>query len=334
MKSVGGTRWRRFLLVGVGVVALAAYLGTLLVFQTSKRARLRDLRANSSVVDTSRGPVEYRFVGEGPVVLFLHGTPGGYDQSRLFEEPFVRAGFGFLAMSRPGYLRTPLSVGGTPEEQADAAVALLDALGHDTVAVIGGSGGGPYALALALRHPTRVSALVLAVAATRRFGEPIEPQPLLNRMSDRLLGDSFLQWQLFARAERSPRARILDGPFADAFSDDTKRRFAQDDAKLEAFVQLLWSTFPDGIRRDGYLADRRNFLQLDLGDLGTIRTPTFVVHGDADANAPFQHAEYATGTIPDAELLRFEGGDHYIMISRPEAFWPPIIEFLRAQQSG
>ena len=33
--------------------ALTAYLGTLLVFQASKRARLRVLRANSSVVDTS-----------------------------------------------------------------------------------------------------------------------------------------------------------------------------------------------------------------------------------------------------------------------------------------
>ena len=36
-----------------GVVHQGTYLGTLLVFQASKRARLRVLRANSSVVDTS-----------------------------------------------------------------------------------------------------------------------------------------------------------------------------------------------------------------------------------------------------------------------------------------
>ena len=314
---------------GVGVLALAAYLGTVLVFQVSKRTRLRDLHANSTIVETVRGPIEYRVVGEGAPVLFLHGTPGGYDQSSLFEDNFVEAGFRLLAPSRPGYLRTPLSVGATPDEQADAVVALLDALGYERVAVIGGSGGGPYALALALRHPDRVSALVLAVAATRRFGEPIAPRPVLVRVSDIAFGDSFLQWQFFSSTERAPRAQILEGPFATAFSEDTKQRFADEDAKLDALVQLLWTTFPDGLRRAGYLTDRRNFLQLDLGDLGTIAAPTFIIHGDADQNAPFEHAEYAAAAIPGAELRVLEGGDHYVMISRPEDFWAPIIDFLQ-----
>lgn len=48
----------------------------------------------------------------------------------------------FIIPSRPGYLRTPLSVDRTPKEQAEALAALLDTLKIDKVAVVGGSGGG------------------------------------------------------------------------------------------------------------------------------------------------------------------------------------------------
>ena len=48
---------------------------------------------------------EYQLVGDsGPVLLFLHGTPGGYDQGTSVPEVRV------LTPSRPGYLRTPIDV--------------------------------------------------------------------------------------------------------------------------------------------------------------------------------------------------------------------------------
>src|SRR5574341_959670 len=73
----------------------------------------------SRIADTSNGPIEYAMQGEGPAVLVIHGCPGGYDQglvaARLTRDP----SFKFIAPSRPGYLRTPLKVGRTPEAQAD-----------------------------------------------------------------------------------------------------------------------------------------------------------------------------------------------------------------------
>jgi pimeloyl-ACP methyl ester carboxylesterase len=73
------------------------------------------------VVHTRRGPVEYAEVGAGPAVLCLHGAMGGYDQSLLLARSAGAPGFRYLAVSRPGYLGTPLSRGRTPEEQADLA---------------------------------------------------------------------------------------------------------------------------------------------------------------------------------------------------------------------
>jgi len=96
---------------------------------------------------------------------------GGYDQGASLGEPFVEAGMGSIAISRPGYLRTPISVGRTAEQQADAIAALLDALALEQVAAHGISGGGPAAIHFAARHPDRITALLLTCAVS--VGYPI-----------------------------------------------------------------------------------------------------------------------------------------------------------------
>jgi hypothetical protein len=71
---------------------------------------IKNLNSNSKVFETSLGSIEYTLKGEGgPVLLFIHGTPGGYDQT-TYPANTIRV----LAPSRPGYLRAPLSIGKTP----------------------------------------------------------------------------------------------------------------------------------------------------------------------------------------------------------------------------
>lgn len=80
----------------------------------------------------------------------------------------------------------------TPEEQADALVALLDALQIERVAVQGVSGGGPSAIHFAARHPDRISALLLTCAVSGGYSKDEVTQTAERVMSDSdLLG--FLQ---------------------------------------------------------------------------------------------------------------------------------------------
>ena len=92
-----------------------------------------------------------------------HGSGRGFDQGMAFAAPLAKQGIRVIAMSRLGYLRTPLPADSTAEAQADADVCLLDALKIRTAAVMGGSAGALSALQMAIRHPERVSALVLLV---------------------------------------------------------------------------------------------------------------------------------------------------------------------------
>ena len=84
---------------------------------------MQRLRENSQLVATTLGPIEYGVAGEGAPVLFIHGTPGGYDQGLAAADMFIGPGYTILSPSRPGYLRTPLSSGASLEDQADLMVA-------------------------------------------------------------------------------------------------------------------------------------------------------------------------------------------------------------------
>lgn len=89
----------------------------------------------------------------------MQGSGGGFDQGMAFAAPLIAQGIRVVAMSRFGYLRTPMPANGS----ADAFVCLMDALDIDKAAVMGGSAGALTAVQLARRHPDRVSAPILMV---------------------------------------------------------------------------------------------------------------------------------------------------------------------------
>ena len=115
----------------------------------------RERVAGSQVAQTSCGPIEYATAGEGPAVLVVHGAGGGFDQPLGFVEEFSRAGFRAVAMSRFGYLRTPLPPDASPAAQADAHACLLDALGIGRAAIVGVSAGAPSTMQFALHRGWR-----------------------------------------------------------------------------------------------------------------------------------------------------------------------------------
>ena len=135
-------------------------------------ARDRIRAAGSRVLETAAGPIEFAEVGAGEPILLSHGVIGGFDHSLAVVPEYLGPGFRALCPSRFGYLRTPLPADPSPAAQADAYAGLLDTLGLGRVAVMGTSAGGPSALQLALRHPGRVSALVLWSMAVPPYGVP------------------------------------------------------------------------------------------------------------------------------------------------------------------
>lgn len=95
---------------------------------------------------------------DGSPLLFHHGTPGSAQLGALLSYVGRRQGVRVIAPSRPGYGRSDPHPEATLETWADDCRELADALGLESVAVAGFSGGGPYALAAADHLPDRVTA--------------------------------------------------------------------------------------------------------------------------------------------------------------------------------
>ena len=183
-------------MIGVLVAALAA-VAIHVFFRRDLDAAHARIAAGSAIAQTACGPIEYAERGRGSAVLLVHGAGGGWDQGIEIAEALAAAGHRVVAVSRFGYLRTPLPGDASPQAQADAHACLLDALGIERAAVIGISAGGPSSMQFAIRHPARTSGLVLLVALAWRPGPTPAPPPALARMVyEGVLRSDFAYWAL------------------------------------------------------------------------------------------------------------------------------------------
>jgi pimeloyl-ACP methyl ester carboxylesterase len=304
------------------VLGLFAVGGILAWFTSWRSDRLAALDSASEIAKTSYGDVEYVRQGEGPAVLVFHGAPGGYDQAALMGERLIEAGMQVIAPSRPGYLRTPLDGGLTPEQQADLMAALLDTLGVQQVAVMGASAGAPAAIQFALRHPQRLRTLVLISPMLKRWVPNPETAQFGRLVLGHLTGDVG-SWLAVEGVARDPR-RVLEG-FLEFSSrgDATEREIIvrsvlNDPAQLEWFRDWIGTFAPLSPRESGTRNDLLQLSALPAIPFGKISVPTLVILGAEDPCVPLEEAQIAVKKIPTATLFTAEGAGHLVEIG-PQA---------------
>lgn len=280
-----------------------------------------DLRVASRVVKTRAGEIEYATGLSGSPVLISHGTLGGFDQGLVAADLILTSQFRPIAISRPGYLRTPLAAGATPEQQADAFAALLDSLAIDRLPVIGISGGGPPALQFALRHPRRCTALVLVCALTRKLVLP--GRATVGLRIPRLVTSPTGNWIV------SRFYSHFTPPISMAAFSRYERGSRPANWQLRDALRLMATSLPVQPRLDGVRNDAQYISTLAEYPLKDIQQPTLIIHGDEDEVVPFSQAEFAAEQIPSSKLLRLEHGSHFAAFVRSEEIRAAIADFLK-----
>jgi pimeloyl-ACP methyl ester carboxylesterase len=297
---------RRRIAIGVTLGALfatAAIVATRYHLDIDQaRARL----AHSSIANTRCGPIEYSRTGEGPAVLVVHGAGGGFDQGESFGAPLVAAGHSVVAMSRFGYLRTARPADASAEAQADAHACLLDALGIRRAAVIGASAGAPSSMQLAIRHPERVTALVLLVPAVyvpRAGGAPPVATPAGTQLLfETALDSDFLFWAASHLARGTvTRAVLATPPEVVANASPSER---------ERVAGVMAGILPVSLRRAGLLNDARVTSTLPRYDLERIQAPTLAISVADDLFGTFDSARYTAARVRDGRFVGYLSGGH------------------------
>jgi 3-oxoadipate enol-lactonase len=235
--------------------------------------------------------------GEGTPLLLVAGL--GLDGDSWwrsvpgFAERFRVITFDYRGVGRSG--RAPMSC--TTDDLADDAVAVLDEAGVERVLLYGFSLGGMVAQRLAVRHPDRVSALVLG--ATQAGGTRAVPPGAATLAY--LWRGRFLSRAAAARAS-------IPYVYGDRCRRETPERI---DADLEQRRQ----------RRLDPQAYRGHVAAAMMHDadrsLRTIEAPTLVVHGASDRLIPKENGELIAREIPEARLHLIPDAGHYYSTDEP-----------------
>jgi pimeloyl-ACP methyl ester carboxylesterase len=252
--------------------------------------------------------LNYQTRGEGSVVIGVMGF--GLDQRFWAGQiPTITAQNTFLTFDNRG---TGGSTGNLPssiEAMASDTIRLLDHLNIDRATVFGASMGGAVAQRVALDHPERVKALVLAVTWAR----PTEYMRRENELARTLI-------------ESSGEEAFIEASLLHLF---TPRFF---EVGRDAIEQML-RAFSAGGAPPVPTPEVLN-AQLDaiaghntLAQLHRITCPTLVVGGRFDMTVPFLCAEEIADAIPGCEFEVFEAG-HGLMLEHMDAFNERLGKFL------
>lgn len=306
--------------IGIGLFGLLLLSMLISVFYYSRfqSSQIELLESASLIADTAMGPIEYRIIGDsGPFILYFHGTPAGYDQP-VSHIPNTRV----VVPSRPGYLRTPIEVGKSPEEQAQAFELLINTLEIDEVIAMGASGGGPSSIAFASMFPERTKGLITLQAISQPTGDPngVFRLPILI-FNDYVMwaGLSFLR--NFMGDDQLVRLLIPDSENQKLVLESTDKVL-----RMKTILNIFW---PVSQRRDGWLNDGHQARVMELST-DSITSPTLIIHGSRDLNVPFGQSEKLAEQITGARLHVIEGGDHLMPISHSEEVQSVIQEFINS----
>ena len=193
----------------------------------------------------------------------------------------------------------------TLRDMADDTVGLLDALGLASAHLVGASMGGAIAQLVAIHHPSRVRTLTSIMATS---GAPDLPAPTSAAMAAVMTPTPTERTAYIERYLRN--WRVLRGA-----------GFALDEARDPDRASQLHArgVYPPGIARQlaAIIASGSRKPQL-----GSVRAPTLVIHGDADPLIPVACGVDVARTVPDAQLLVIEGMGHAL----PIVMWPRIVD--------
>jgi 2-hydroxy-6-oxonona-2,4-dienedioate hydrolase len=309
-------------LVAGAIIGTAALLIWWRFDSDLQQARAR-VAHGSVLIATRCGLIEYQEAGTGVPLLAVHGSGGGYDQGMAFAGALTHQGIRVIAMSRFGYLRTPMPADASPATQADAHVCLLDALGIGQASVLGGSAGAPSALQLAIRHPKRVNALVLLVPLAYKpptLADSAPPlPPWVENVMMRLIGSDFLFWSALHMARDQLIKVVLATP-PELLARATPNERTRVNAMLENIL-------PVSTRAKGLAYDTAAGKHLAPASLGSVRARTLIISARDDRYGTYASAKYTANGIAGARFIGFDEGGH-TWIGHDEEVMSEIAKFL------
>jgi pimeloyl-ACP methyl ester carboxylesterase len=232
----------------------------------------------------------------------------------LLEDAARSSFIRLLALSRPGYGRSTTTPPGLVSVARDVG-ELASGLGIEQFAVLGVSGGGPFALATAAALPARVTRVLIAAG----------PGPVYLLAPQLLEPDDVQALERLAAGDAAGAVALVTaaaGREFDALRNLPVEEFTQAMSAMVPPGEHYFDTRPDehatfvadfrrAIERyDGFVRDNLSWLGPWDFDLADVVAPVLLCYGEADAMVPATNGQWLAERLPRATLSIRPGAGH------------------------
>lgn len=246
--------------------------------------------------------IYYEVHGAGPRTLVMIRGLGSnllswYEQIDEFSRHYKCVVFDNRGAGRTDKPDAPYSI----KQMADDTAGLMDALGITRAALLGISMGGMIAQEFALKHASRVRGLVLGCTACgMQHSAPNDPENVAKLMPDPKL----------SAEEQARRAFSVACGTAFLNSKHGQDFINQQIADMGKYPVTPMHTYA---RQFGAIQGWDSYEQL-----GQIKAPTMIIHGDDDRLLPHANADILHKQIPGSKVHILKGIGHMFFWEAPE----------------
>jgi len=306
-------------------------------------------------IETNGISMQIAEVGEGPLVLLLHGFPELWYSWRHQLPALADAGYHAVAPDVRGYGRTdaPEAIESyTMLNHTADAVGVLDALGEKTAVVFGHDWGAPMAWSCALLYPDRFPA-VAALSVPFMPRSPMPPIQLLKQMfpnnffymlyfqqpgpaEAELEADvrKFMRLMLYGASGDAPQGALLsqkpkDAKLLEGMPEPKQLPSWLTEADLDYYTHEFERTgFRGGLNR--YRNMDRDWEQLPQLAGAKVQQPALFIAGDRDLVLSFTGVDVMKANVPNLrDVMMLSGCGHWTQQERPAEVNAALIQFLR-----
>ncbi|KAF5647355.1 alpha beta hydrolase [Fusarium sp. NRRL 25303] len=267
---------------------------------------------------------------DAPTFIYLHGFPGSHHEGYVISSAAAQHGVRVIAPTRPGYGDSTFQKNRRILDYPKDILELADILNIEGFAVLGVSGGGPYAIACLKDLPPDRLVGIGTVAGVMPMSFSTQGMLTMTRLmfnvapyatgvvgwiTDRVLGNT-------ARDTKHPEK------LEEMMDKDISARSASDKEVWEThpdFRKSLGRATREAMKQGGYATawEARLFGSdwgFKLEDVKVEKGKMIMWHGDLDVNVPIGVSEKAVQLMPRAELRVMKGESHMSLMVRVEEF--------------
>ena len=244
---------------------------------------------------------------DGVPVFYFHGFPSSRLDWQFFdcEDPVTELNARIIAADRPGFGLSDSQRGRRMLDWPADVAALADALQIDRFAVLGVSGGGPYAAACAIKIPGRLTRTGLVCGMG-----PADAPGMQDGSSWAIPGQFSLMRRLILMLTSMGLSRDPDQFLSrslETFSEPDRQLL--DQAELaQVFVEGMQEAFRSGIGGANHEAGL--YTQPWGFQLQEIDAEVHLWHGGLDNNVPISVGRFVADAIPNCNARFYEEDGH------------------------